>query len=519
MSTATRKLLQKVIQTASRPSQFTPYLLFIIEIISVLQTLSVTMEPLYFFDKQDDESTSLHTVNQLAYYIHFARILGRFVSGNGLAICVTFIGIYLVLFWILLIYAAFTPRQEEILIGKILSVGFTIHSKIVFYAIHYFLIQSLDTQMECSSGDETCETVWVAILIIFCFLNFVLALFKELLLYRPQKTSKDISSANNRFYPMIVLLHKTLVVCLLYFINNPKAAVLAINVILSAISLFLALETFPFHNLMILRINIVLTTLSFAFSLLLIPEIKGSWDYSLFVILAISSLLVKLALIRLEYTLNKVLHMQSKCPHAAMILPSLLKDWVKELNILPSRREYNRETLFLSGFLREDIQEFSKVDGGKGLARLKMKYYAIILDYFNQLRLSHPKDELLLLAIAHIYAKKLKDVPRTIATLNYMKTLGPSLAVESLINHLSTIVHKSSVKNKAEQTNLAYENYFEQKNRTIYLKKEIQKEISEHIHFWKLIAHKNINASEVTQKAQEISQLSRRIQKYWQIYF
>ena len=520
MSSKTRRLLQKVIQTASQPSQFTPYLLFIIEIISTLQTLSVTTEPLYFFDQTDNETTSLHTVNQITYYIHFARILGRFITGNGLAICVAFVGIYLALFWILLIYSAFTLRQEEVLIGKILSIGFTIHSKILFYCIHYFLIQSLNTQTECSSADETCETAWVAILIIFSVFNFLLALFKEIFLYRPQKTNKDISSANNRLYPLIVLLQKTFVVCLLYFIkNNPKAAVIAANVILTAISLFLTLETFPFHNLMILRINIVFTTLSFGFALLLIPEIKGSMNYSLFVILAVSSLFIKLALIRLEYSLKKVIHMESKNPSAAMVLPSLLKEWVQELNMMPIRREYNRETLFISGFLREDIEEFTKGDGGKGLMKLKLKYCVIILDYFNQLRLSHPKDELLLLAIANIYAKKLKDVPRTISTLNYLKTLNPSLAVELLITKLSIIAHRQGVRNKEEKMNMAYEDYFEQKNRTIFLKKEIQKEISEHVNFWKLTAQKNINPSDVLQKALEISQLSRDIHKYWQIYF
>ena len=518
MSTVTRRLLLKVIQTASQPSQLTPLLLFTIEIISTLQILSLATEPLYFFDLNGDESTSLRTVNQLTYYIHFARILGRFVTGSGLTICVALIGVYLVSFWVLLIYSAFVPSEEKNLIGKILSIGFLIHSKILFYCIHYFLIQSLDTQTECSSDDVTCETAWVAILIISSVLNFVLALFKELLLYRPLKTNKDISSANNRCYPLMVLLQKTLVVCLLYFMNNPKAIVIAFNVILSIISLFLALETFPFHNLMILRINVVFMTLSFGFSLLLIPEIKGSWDYSLFIILAVCSLFVKLALIRLDYTLKRTFHMESKNPNAAMVLPSLLKEWVQELNMMPIRREYNRETLFLSGFLKDDIQEFTQGDGGRGLIKLKMKYCVIILGYFNQLRLSHPKNELLLLTLANIYAKKFKDVPRTIAILNYMRTLSPSLAVELVIMKLSTIAHKQSIKNK-EQMNLAYEDYFEKKNRTIYLKKEIQKEISEHINFWKLIAQKKINSSAVYQKALEISQQSGRIHKYWQIYF
>ena len=519
MSKVARRLLQKVIQTASQPSQLTPIFFFVLEIFSNLQTLSVTIEPLFSFDKTGDDGNSLNTLNQLAYYVHFARILGRFISGNGLSVYATAIGIYLVLFLSLVVYCALKQRQEERIIGRVLSIGFTLHNKVLFYCVHYFLIQSLDVQMNCSSGEENCETAWVVVLIILSFLNFVLAFFKELLLYRPQKTNKDISSANNRFYPLMVLLQKTLVVSLLCFVSNPEAAVISINVILSFISLFLALETFPFHNLVILRINIIFMTLSFGFSLLLIPEIKGSWDYSLFIILAVSSLFVKLSLIRLDYTLKRIFHMESKNPQAAIMLPSLLKEWVREINMMPCRREYNRGTLFLCGFLQGDIQEFSKTDSGKGLERIKAKYYAVILDYFNKLRIKNPKDELLLLAIAQIYAKKLKDIPRTIVTLNYMKTLSPSLAVESVIIQLSEIIRKTNIRNKADQTNLAYENYFEQKEKTIFLKKEIQKEITGHINFWSLIGQKSIDASAVCRKALEIDQLSRQIQKYWQIYF
>jgi len=517
MSVAAKKLLQKVIQSASQTNDIKPIFFYILQIISSLQTLSITMEPLYLSHQNSSTSNSLNTPNQLAYYLHFVRILGHFGSGSGFILCIILVSLYLLWLLFLLVYCPLIKRVS--ILPNILSFALNVHSKAIFYCVHYFLIWSLNLQMNCSSGDKNCGTQFVVILILLALINFMLALFKDLMIYQLQRNKKDISNANNNVYPLVVLLHKTFVICLLYFVNNPKVGVIVVNALFNAMSLYLAMETFPFYNLRILRINVVFGTLAFSFSLLLIPEIKGSLDYSLFIILAVSSLFIKIALIRLDHTMKKVFVMQSRNVNAAIMLPSLLNEFTDKLNLLPRRREFNMETLFLSGFLQGEIEKFIKNDDDKDSKKGKSaKYYNNILNYFNQLRIKNPKNELLLLALAHIYIKKLKDVPRAIATLNYMRTLSPNLAVENAINQLSLLIHKTNT-DKLEQSRAAYESYFEQKNRSLILKKEIQKEISEHINFWKLLLQNNINANTVCRKAIEISQLSKKNQRYWQIYF
>ena len=498
----TKKLLQKVIQASSQPVHVTPYFYLITEIISNLQSLSVVMMPLYFFCQSHIEN-SLNTFANLAYYIHLTRILGKLGSGSGITICTTLIGFYLASLLLSVLSAAFLQRR---ILSKMLALGLILHSKVLFYCIHYFLIQSLKIRTDSS------EIVEIIILIILACVNFALALFKDLFLFQPLRT-KSISSPNTSLYPLITLLQKTLIICLLYFLNNPKISVITLNIILTALSLYLALGTFPFYNLTILRTNIVFTTLSFSFSVLIIPEVNGTLDYSFFIILAVSSLFVKISLSRLDYTLQKVIQMKTKDCKAAIMLPSLFKEWIKKLNVLATQQEFTKETLLISGFVPDALQDFAEEHAGKALENLQLKCYKIILGYFQKLREKNPNNELLLLNFAHLYVKKFKDIPKAMETLNYLKSISPSLTIESVIIQLSETIRRQ--RNSSEH----YESYFERKNRILFIKTEIQKEISEHINLWKLLAEKDINTRRVSTKALEISRISQHVQRYWQVYF
>jgi len=478
------------------------------------------VEPLFTYEQETDSSIN---PNQLAYYVHIVRILGQIDTKSGFIICVAISALYILALICLLLYCIFVSTSEgEVskILQKRLTLALIAHSRVIFYFIHYFLIVSLENQRTCSDSALDCGHHWTAILIIIVILNFLLAFFKEIFLNKPQKT-KDITSANSSLYPFVSLLQKTIIICLLTLSNNSKYAALTLNIITCLTNLYLLLETFPFYNLLILRISIAFNSVALGLSVLLIPEVCGEAKakYTLFAALAVSSLVLKVSLIRLDWASKSVIRMESKNPLAAIMLPVLLKEWLKELNLLPNRKEYTKSTLLLFGFIKQDAEEFFKKEGNEAIKEIETKFYCEILEYLNRLRESFPTHELLLLTICKIYAKKLQDIARAITVLSYIRTLNLSFAAENAASELAVTIQKVATRNVDRESNQLYEDHFKNNTKAAILKKNIQKIIVEQIAFWKVLADMTINIFQAIKKAQSISVMTRQIQNSWQAHF
>jgi len=516
MATRTKKLFLKLISSASHDLRISPLFFYLIQILSALQTFSVVLEPLFFITTTASDST-LKIANELSYYVRIIRILGQFPSESTFLAFVTLILIYELSLGGLLGYCA--VRKSPRKFSEITTIAFLIHSRVLFYPIHYFLINGIDNCMKCGSDMKYCDAYWRVYLIILVVFNFAMALFKEVFLYKPQKT-RDISNTNNPLYCLISLLQKTLIICLLYFLDQPKYITTVLNILASLACLYVVQETMPFYNLNMLRINVLFSAMSVSFSLILIPEVCGSTNYTLWIAFVVTPLLAKASILRGNILLKRVFLMKkdTRCPpKLAIHLPLVITGYMKRLKMFPSCRSFNKSTLFLSGFVRDDMEDFMKLEGAESLKQMNTKLYVEIVNYLNDLRVRYPTNELLLLTIARIYAKKLKDLPRTILLANEMKSMNLSLPFENAIDGIAGIIQKAALEDKKERQ--LYESYFEYKHKAKILKREIQKEISEHIVFWKLNSEKRVNVYAVSTKAQEISRISRKIKTYWQVHF
>ena len=166
-----------------------PFALFI-EFISCLQILALTMLPVVLENNIPAQDDLSKTLNNILLYMKPFKIFDPFTSDSAPTIVITLCGIYFISFFSVLAFMLYQLSYGKSINSwsKIPSFGILLHSKILFYPIHCFLISALDhttnNLIDSTTSLYRNKAAWIIISISFLIFNLALAIIKELFCFQ-----------------------------------------------------------------------------------------------------------------------------------------------------------------------------------------------------------------------------------------------------------------------------------------------------------------------------------------------
>jgi hypothetical protein len=231
--------LRSVISETSRGLKTSLYLALPVEIISNFQIILVIFNNIFSseIDKSDFPSrfTSFITSN-----IGSFDFLGVSSGDNAIieAIWICII-LYFVFHLLLIIFAIITysnqPSARKRRLLNMISIMFLLHSRVIFFFLHYFLMGFISSYINCDGTDTSfeCQKGGMAVSIVLILINFAFSLVKELLLYDINKNKKNPNAIKTNLFHTMTLLHKALAIALYFLLQDPsssKQVIIAVNI-------------------------------------------------------------------------------------------------------------------------------------------------------------------------------------------------------------------------------------------------------------------------------------------------
>ena len=435
-------------------------------------------------------------------------------------------GIYLALHIIILVSTLVYFRRNQC-IGKshleVMHIGYTLHSRILFFIIQMFLFSFIKSASQISSGESlTTSTIWIVFTILFLTINLGLAVLKEFMLYQTMK-GKNFYAAKNNLYHQIILIYKTIAI-LLDFYDNSKEVILEVNSVLHvlfAIALvYILFRTLPFYEFRVLKTTFILTAVIFSSSLVSVLHVFVRDTYFLnslyFIALVLPVLVVKIVLSGFERLLSKILRGEFTTPEYAIHYALLLKEtvYIGHTSVYIGNSIFSDTSLLNTG-VKAQIIGFANLNNqdAKPQADYKPILAQAILSKFEQIMQIHPKSSLVLLFKAELHLKKLGNNFKAIELINRIQSSTLSFSTKASIECIRSQIGEKHVYSAFDSDiRLLVQDYFRHSEITNNIKSDMLKEIQKHIEFWNELKASKTEMKKVTMDAQIIDQLYLKIQ-------
>ena len=493
----------------------------ILEVLSSLQILHVIFQTMAHF------STENHLVGKI-----LSRSLQFFATGfvmeeytkQKIIIhsiwlgCALYLTLYLLLFLFLFILHTLKKAPNNWLL-KILSLNSIVHSKVLFFPIQSFFISfiNLKYNTSCSRNAQLyCQTGWLVGTICLCVINFSLALVKEFVFYQIIQT-KDPYACKTNLYHQITLLYKTISLILILDADNLSYKLKANSLLLLGFNaglLYILYTKLPFYRFRILRIIVITNALSFSLSILSVIQ---AFVTNLEVLNGIQMILpiipfigVKLALIRFQALFEWIFKSRYLPPEYAIHFGLLLEAVIlKERNSLLYDKCFFPNVCSISGVLaQKDIILKNLEENSKENSTEKQRLYEFIIQKIELNFKRHPDSQILMLFLAHIYIKKLKNFAKALEILKKLSTMKPSIhALISIENLYQLLRKKRRQKENIGKNMLGVDKVLKFKELTELLKLKIQNEIKLHLEFWNNLRGGTLDVKTTIDQAEEIEGL------------
>jgi len=360
---------------------------------------------------------------------------------------------------------------------------------------------------------------WPIISAIIIILNLAPAVLKELYCYQIRK-SKCVLSLKDNINPLLTLGQKTLIILLLYLVDNSDIVTIVLNVLFALVNLYMLHTRLTYYNIKMLKLQIVTWTMALWISGVLIAR-AANFDGNLFLIAFVPlPVIIKASLIGLNMTFKRILRLEVNSPERVLHLPMILKGYKKQVTNLPMQKKTNISSLYVSSLVGEEMEEILAMKAPDAAEEIKTRLYQMVAEKYVKILKTNPKNEMLLLNLAQLYINKLGDASKAIALLNKMKTYNLSTAAHNSIEDIDYQLENMYMKDtQIIINNFTHMAYFKFREKTLVLKQEIQKEIDEHLNLWRGLNESNIQSLKVVTQTENISRLATKIEQYWNQHF
>ena len=523
----TRAIFFHLIQHSSKSLYLPSFFSFALEFSSHLQILSLITLTLIHKSSLSNSDTLSWAINKVLSYIAPFNIFNPFTHESNAIIVIGFCLAYFICFFGVLLYILYrfsTGRPSNLFMTKVLSFFTLLHSKVFFYLIHCFLVRALDLSASLDSNLFKYRAPWIIASVLLLILNLIPAVIKELFCFQVHK-SKDVLSMKDNLHGLVMLAHKILAVMLYYFIENSNEIVITVNILLSGLNLIILHKRIPHYNITVLKINLVMATVSAWSSLISIGKaIDEDKNIFLFIMLT-TGLVIKISLIKLEWTFKNILSLRNLTSYHVVHLPILVQEYRKKVKVFPVQEISNRETIYSIGFSADQTNKTFKMDAHEAIKSFistdvdKQAYSVIskeILNVLNKYRRNAKNQDLMTLSLVQIYTQVFEDPFRAMLILGKLDQEALSIPARMSLKVISLELESINLQNDSNSSHL---NYFTYKLKTQSLKEKIKAEIEEQLKFWKSLNANVVDAMTVINIGSLISSLTRRISRYWQSNF
>ena len=404
---------------------------------------------------------------------------------------------------------------------NVIGILFTLHSKFIFCPIHFFLVWVVSLTNECGTiineNDYKlhCQKQYFAMTTIACFVNFGLAIIKELFIYQIKNTD-DPYTAKNNFYFQILLIHKAVITIFIMAFKDTQVLIVVFNLVLSLGYSYNLFRTLPFYDLLLLKSSFTFAAIHLvSATFVLIFSFESGQTYFEVITLLLTLMTIKVFLGIVNYRFQRIFRLQFNNPQEALHIVVLLEKYTtKYSNFSRLDDDYKEGSIKLYGLLQFYNVDAANLEGHMTIAQYNVQLYGIVLKKLIELEKRFPKSENLLLLIIDIYVKKIGNASRAISLLNQLKNNAPSLqakaAIKEIYSNLEEIYKKTHTEQELEA--LRYFNYRDDANN---LKDRLLLEISKQIKVWREIAAEKINVKLVVRESEEIDNIFKASRRVW----
>ena len=528
--------LKTVTSLISRTTQTSLLFTISLEIISSLQIIYIILKTA-LSNIKDSTYPVFAGIRNVIAYVSDVEAYG-FLDGKESTIKLIWIisACYLFIFLILMAtticYQALQRSNKSTLMTRITSMTYLIHSRVIFFIIQNFLVHLASRFIDCNVDGINlfyCKSQWFYPTIVLLCLNVGQTIVKEWLLYQVNKRNKNKAAIKNNIYHKAAFLHKTISIFLYYLIdsqNSRIAVTSSANILLSVVSLTILYMKLPFYNISLLKLCIVLSGIAVGFSLFSIPILVGLNQTMLDLAwIVLTTLLVKGLLLGLAGLSDRILHGVYRTPEEAIHYVSLLKK--SEFGyVSPSiyLNKYSLGVLVSNGVLLHQKANLSGLHESKNLNDKREYESVIYLHVLERLSLILEKNSnsmLLLLNMAYICSKKLKNIPRAMMYIKRLESQSLSVPMSNSLDDLNCGLKEIyTIENLADeernQSQIKLLEYFSCRDAANLLKEDIESETQKHVEFWEEIKKESADIKKTLDISCNIDFLSEKIQKKWQ---
>ena len=434
---------------------------------------------------------------------------------------------------VLLIYLAFNGPERGGIYAELLNRASLIHSRVLFFIIHYFLLGVMAQFKKCKLEERHvfyCSREYLILTILLVCVNMGLAIIKECLMYQVNCRGKNTYAVKDNLYYKIILMHKSLII-ILYFLTEDRhysVTILAVaNVLISGVSIALLYTKLPFYNILVLKLSLISSGVALAFSLFHIVSLTGLNQFWLdFTWLILTALFLKTLLAVFDRLLDRVRHGVIKSPEEALLYVSLLKQ--AQFGYLPNTPfpfKTDRNVIIAYGLFvdqKTSSPSLANLKKAGNKKHHKALIYTYILERMSNLADKNPNSKLLLLSMADICLMKLENIPRALEHIRQLERCSLPIYLRNSLDDLNcsfkkkqAIKHYSDTQRGSKDDHLRLLEYFESRDATKILMEHIRHEVDKHLEFWDEIRRGVTDVKKTLDIACEIDILSREIKTQW----
>jgi len=504
-----------------------------IELFSNLQILSLSLLPLLHNVPTSSNKLS-SALNHTLSYLEPFKILDPFYSEASviaiLALCCLYFGSYILIIGYVALHKGEKFRFKKELC-KTASFVTMIHSKIIFYLIHCFVMKAMNSHKDfCSDASSFgCMFQRIILPVILLIVNTLITLMQELFCYQIHQYKLAYGIKTN-LHNFIKFSHKYLVIMLLYFLEDSSIKILIpFNVAFTVLDLAILDSRLPFYNMKMLKLSIACSTISAACAIFSSSKFFRDGENLCLIMILAMPLIVKISLMKLNTRLLKIFSFKSlKNPFHMVQLPSLIEEYLDKNTIFPLPKKLSNATLYSMGFMSSSqieninlsIKEGNMQDGTKETHKA---VYSAALEGMEKMMQKYPRNELLSLCVAQIYYLELEDSFKALDITNRIsdkhKTFAGRISLQSISRELAKFSQRMNQISSQEKQKNSHLNYFAYRNKAQILKRRIKIEIDDHIKLWKSFNDKELDVLNMVSQASKISPHTRSIMDYWKRNF
>ena len=498
-----------------------------IELCSNLQILSLSLLPVLANIPTSKNSLSA-AINHILSHLEPFKIFNPFGSEARVIAILTLYSLYFVLYLAMIGYIAYQRGERGQIkeaLSKIASFITIIHTKLVFYFIHCFVIKALNNKEDfCrDSGSLACTAQRIIVPVILLVLNTIITLVQEVFCYQIHQ-NKQAYGIKNNLHGFVKFSHKFLVIVLFCIFEDSAKSLIFFNVFFTIYDLYILHSRLPFFNLKMLQLATTCSTISAFFSLVTISRFFEVGENLCLIVIPTTPLIVKISIMKLNQTLRDIFSFKIKIPYHAVHLPNLIEDYLQKHAILPLPDKINKSTLYSMGFLGAEIERVLATTRDQNLQittqEIRKAAYFKAIEIMSRTLQGYPKSEVLLLSIAQVYSQVFGDSFKALDIVNKIsdknKSFLGSVSIKTISDDLAAM-HQDLGQFGAhqEKRKVSHLSYFAYRHKVHTLKKYIKLEIQGHLNVWKNFSSLELDIFTAINQASLISSHSRKITNYW----